>query len=256
MPNDREQRLLALIRAQQSPVVEPTRADIIVAAKVFEPNEPDANGDVYSEDALQNIMMDAARRSIGADMDGIVTMAIPADSPEAYAIQAGVPMNVSLPSYVSLPTTDTVNVAPEEAVPLLSDLFMMHQEAQDAIDAGVAFTEPSRTSGDDTPIEFDTDGELDGVTAPNERVRFQVGRESPPPTSFSRETHAGPSEGRVVSRRGDDGQFQVVPRPSVTLSLAQHPVEIRGLTPPIPAPPAPPAPTRWERISGPDPFDD
>jgi hypothetical protein len=187
---------------------------------------------------LQNIMMESARQDVEA------SVTIPTDTPEgrrlADAIQDG--------------SIHAVSVG-QPAEPDLSGLFM-NREAQDAAEAlGLAHLPPHELSpGPAMPITFD-DEPAEGTTVPNERVRFQVGRESPPPTTFRRETFSGPSEGAVVSRRGADGRFQAIPRPP---EPRPEPVPIQAVNvrPPAPAAPQPPPPTRWERLSGPDPFDD
>ncbi len=94
---------------------------------------------------------------------------------------------------------------------------------------------------------------------PNERARFQVGRESPPEFPvypIRREGQFAPSDGEVVSRRAG-GRFQPVPRVN----------EVRRQVPPgrpvasratqivrTPEPPQKVAPTALERLLGPDPF--
>jgi len=239
MPTDSEQRLLALI----APAIR-------VEAQVVS-GEPNANGDVYPEglltagdDVLNAVMMDSARASL--------TMEVPANSPEATAILEGSAAGVSMGASI-------------EPDPLLSDLFM-NREAQDAMEAlGATGGDAHVASGDH--IAFDMEANLPGTGAPNEAVRFQVGRQSPPPTTFNRELHPGPSEGQVVSRRSPTGQFEAIRRRAMDSPalrpadpvrradpLARPPV-VRNIRRPA-GPPQPPPPTRWERLNGPDPFDD
>lgn len=76
------------------------------------------------------------------------------------------------------------------------------------------------TSGPDieTPDYFDVDFEvetLEGTTAPNERVRFQIGRQSPPRDFFA-PGRSQSQDGSVVGRMGARGRFESVqpaPRP-------------------------------------------
>lgn len=130
-------------------------------------------------------------------------------------------------------------------------------------------------------IQFDTEGLIEGSTAPNEAARFQIGRESPPRRPFGYPNASG-VDGVVVSQRGSDGRFQAsvrVPRDStmhralmegrvssysmssessaVTESLARVRAERTQSETVIRAVDAPrPSPTRWERLNGPDPFED
>lgn len=86
---------------------------------------------------------------------------------------------------------------------LLSSLFM-GREAQDAQAAlgGGGYA----ASGYD--IEYDTDSMIEGRGSPNESARWQVGRQSPPRSSFSNRMEGGPSDGVVVSSRRASGGWE------------------------------------------------
>jgi hypothetical protein len=294
MPSDRELRLLALAEAQgprplpiavAEPTVRETQpGELTVSVRVAQAGEPNDNGDIYPEDQLlHQVMMHGAREAIGAVEPGQdVQFTLPEDSTAARLIREGHIRHVLIREghirHVSMGSEQPrISDASIEADPTLTDLFM-NREAQEAaatlgVDPSVPDLSPS-AAADGSHISFDSDDFIEGRTSPNEAVRFQVGRQSPPPTSFSRDIHAGPSEGRVVSRRGADGNFQVVQRPQ-RRDLAPHdPVRrhdpVRDGSRPVrqsqgrmvPAPPPakvrnpPPPPTRYERLLGPDPFDD
>lgn len=256
MPSDQERRLLALAARQPvsgPPERELREGELRVSVRV-------ANDDgTVTDEVLQQIMMESAREAVGAlnpgesviDERGCVEISLPADSPAARAIREGTVRSISMSSRAGpMPPTD------------LADLFM-NQEAQDAA-ATLGWSGGMIPRDDGMHIEFDEAPE--GATAPNEAVRFQVGRQDPPPTSFSRQTHPGPSEGRVVSRRGADGRFETTirrqalqPRDPVRRHDPVGNPHSQGHGKAVPAPPpAPvrPPPSRYERISGPDPFGD
>lgn len=93
---------------------------------------------------------------------------------------------------------------------------------------------------------------------PNERFRFQVGRESPPRHPVQQGVRSGPSDGEIVSRRRADGRFQPVRRlVGANQGLAEAYSSPR-ISPTSKAAEAPPpqklAPTALERILGPDLF--
>ena len=61
----------------------------------------------------------------------------------------------------------------------------------------------------ETPDHFDVDFDvetLEGTAAPNERVRFQIGRQSPPRDYFSSQSQS--QDGSVVGRMGARGRFE------------------------------------------------
>jgi len=95
---------------------------------------------------------------------------------------------------------------------LLSSLFM-GREAQDA--AAVLSGDYTGAAGG-YDVEFDSDSMLEGRTTPNPSARFQIGRESPPRMPFSGRMASGPSDGVVVSQRGNNGSWQPreTPRPA------------------------------------------
>lgn len=242
MPSEEESRLLALVRAQAlSPVQAPDKElpvldpgvllsregrrelqaarevvgvaigvdpaigrdrSVVVAATIAEPGTPNANGDIYSEQALHQMMMASAAEEVG-------------DSAAAYRTEV---MGEFMPN-------------PEE-------------------------------------IEFDQDF-TEGAGAPNEAVRFQVGREDPPQRSFGHPT-ASSQDGMVVSQRGPDGRFQAqarVPRNSTmgraiaegrvsSFSMGSNSSDPRPTTIRATNVQPSPASTCWERLNGPDPFDD
>jgi hypothetical protein len=204
--------------------------------------EPNANGDIYSEDVLREVMMASAQASVE----------LPTDSPEAQAIMEGRHASMSMGASV-------------EPDPDLTDLFMGSREAQDAAQALGWSSGDMALRDDGMHVEFD-DAPIEGTTTPNEAARWQVGRQSPPPTSFSRETFSGPSEGQVVSRRGADGRFQAI-RPHDPVRRHDPVLDGRPLRQSqgrmVPAPqaqvkqpkaPEPPPPTRYDRLLGPDPY--
>lgn len=133
---------------------------------------------------------------------------------------------------------------------VLSSLFMGReaQEAQSVL-GGEAYS-----SGYD--IEFDADSMLEGRTAPNETARFQIGRQTPPRAPFSGRMASGPSDGVVVSSRGQGGSWQAqqgqaptapAPRPvNVPINVARpRPAPSR----PVPPPASAHKVSRLERIS-------
>lgn len=230
MPSRDESRLLALARAQaqnreaeaELPDIDPSlllspagRSELeaaqyasrtIEATVEIRTGEPNANGDIFSEEALQQIMMSTVSEDLGEDFG-----AVPFPAPEE--------------------------------------------------------------------IEFDTEGLIEGATAPNERARFQIGRQSPPHRPFGHPNASG-MDGVVVSQRGSDGRFQAsvrVPRGSTlhraieegrvhnySMSGSSGDIRVRSGTAPVPTESTTikavqggrPAPTVWERLNGPDPFDD
>jgi len=267
MPSDQESRLLALAAAQggsRIPVEVPEQRPIRVTAEVRIPftDNPNANSDIYPESLLQRVMMDNVRKSVEAGIDELVTASVelPVDSIEAQAIMEGRHTSMSMGA----------SVAPD---PTLTELFMDSPECQEAASAlGIAALRPGTLviPSDGMHIEFDgADEYVEGRTTPNDAARFQIGRESPPPTSFSRETFSGPSEGQVVSQRGADGRFQVTQRRSRALEPRDPVRRPDPLSRPVrqsqgrivPAPPQakvrepqPPPPTRYERMLGNDDF--
>lgn len=248
MPTTREQRLLALAEAQGGPepaagmqrafartahVGPPQERELTVSVRVG--HRPDANGDIFSEDVLHQVMMQSAQEAVSSSET--VEFSLPADSVAARLIREGHIRHVSMGEAVG----------PD---PMLVNLFM-DGEARQAAEVLGRVADPTPATPD--AISFEGEG-VEGRTTPNERVRFQVGRQDPPPISFNRETFSGPSEGRVVSRRGADGRFRVQTPPARAVpQIRERPA------PPIATTsraPEPPPRTRYERLLGPDPFGD
>lgn len=103
-------------------------------------------------------------------------------------------------------------------------------------------------------FSFDTDSDIPRAV-PNEAVRFQVGRQSPPSRYLNREASTGPSDGSVVSSRGPGGRWQTSPRPrpeGTTRAAARPAQNTSGRAP---AAPAEPSRTVYEHLLS-DSFDD
>ena len=251
MSSDQERRLLALAQANQQRAHREAPPPVMtVIANINGPNAngPNANGDIYPESVLRQVLMENAQASVELSVDSL----------EAQAIMDGRHTSMSMGASV-------------EPDPTLTDLFMDNPECQDAAAAlGVASVQHADIGQDPMPITFD-EIPIEGTAAPNEAVRFQIGRESPPPTSFSRETFPGPSEGQVVSRRSSTGRFEAIRQaarelqPRDPVRVPHDPVRpMRSASGRlVPAPPTascreppPPPPTRYERLVGPDPFPD
>lgn len=133
-------------------------------------------------------------------------------------------------------TTDDASV--------LNSLFMGReaQEAQAVLGSG-------SFEGGSYGIEFDADSMLEGRTAPNESVRFQIGRQTPPRIPFSARMEGGPSDGVVVSSRGQSGwqqqQQMRAPEPRQVVASRPRPAPSR----PVPPPAQIPRVSRFEHIS-------
>lgn len=255
MPNQREQELLALLQAERlrngssaptpelAPLPELDPAMLlsasaqreVEAAQGFrrfletsvEPPTPARNEEVnlYSSDweiSAQDLSVDASR-SMEANDD--LESLFMADAQRERLATSNVPDLDNL--FMERALRETGGVMPESVV---------------ASDFGIAF--------DDDSFER---------ASPNEAVRFQVGRESPPARPFM--ARQVPTDGEVVARVGSRG-FERVPRPSAEAIRA---VEVRTIArepvrhPRVAAAPAmssEAAPSRLERLLGPSVLDD
>lgn len=127
--------------------------------------------------------------------------------------------------------TTTIPTAPAPTVDLTALFMTSEAAAQAELSGEVVESNYSSLSGadDDFPIQFADEiqfsaEDIPGTGAPNESVRFQLGREAPRATPFySREVHGGRSDGQVVSRIGSDGHFHPTEAPT-TMSQPPRPV--------------------------------
>jgi hypothetical protein len=149
-----------------------------------------------------------------------VVFAVPSNSPLARDLQGGPQGSISMGCTVEAAQRDEISV--EE----LSRLFMGSEaRAQMSLRS---FMGPILDwgQGEDTTavetfdIEFDSN--FEASVTPNEAVRFQVGRESPPSVRMDR--NITPTDGRVVSRRGIDGRFR--PEVGQVASMGVRPTEV------------------------------
>lgn len=96
--------------------------------------------------------------------------------------------------------------------PLLTSLVTGRNEEEDPIIGLITGVADVETTHFDVDFEIET---LEGTAQPNERVRFQIGRQSPPRDYFSSGTQA--QDGSVVGRMGARGRFESTapaPRPA------------------------------------------
>jgi len=125
----------------------------------------------------------------------------------------------------------------------LGSIFMAQALREIGPDAAFQADLTSRMSSE---IDFDTSG-MEQHAAPNERVRFQVGRENPRQIPFQARQIA--SDGEVV-RRLTGGRFEPVQRPVVA---PERPV--RSPEPVRASQPEPNAQSRIDRLLGPSVVD-
>lgn len=155
------------------------------------------------------------------------------------------------------------DVFPNISVAMMSEILMSREARAQAALVGAI-------QGDqiEDPFQIEYSGEfLEGSTQPNEAARFRIGRDTPPSVSMVHRDTV-PTDGRVVSRRGDDGRFRSVegtqPVPAEPAPLSPRPTfsRLRPAREASGLPVAPESqdrssiPTAWERVAGDDPFDD
>ncbi len=182
---------------------------------------------------------------------------------EFQAAQALSEPRVDLVEQVARQALDHIHRAAERTVvaslqaserPSLESLFMASAARETGMDLVDAMSFAVASTADDFDIAYDADDIDTGARGvPNPAVRFQIGRESPPPSYFSASRQM--TDGQVVATRSN-GRFEsTVPRIPYG-SVAVRQAESRAPTPP--AAPTPryeaPAPSALDIISG-DSFD-
>lgn len=208
-----------------------------------------------------------------------VEMSLPEDHPLARAITSGqitdISMGCQVPEDFYRSTDSQVETSrgfnangdqfPDLSVSQIAEM-LLGREGRAQLDLAESMGMTLEASPDDSfRVEFDGADDLPR-TQPNEAVRFQVGRQSPPAVHMvHRDTI--PTGGEVVSTRGADGRFRPVAtetaRPASTAPLSHRrtlptPEAPRRATSLPEAPEAPERqhrPTAWDRISGPDLID-
>jgi len=181
--------------------------------------------------------------------------------PELPADLFGVPNEVPAAQvYRTLPNSFHIEASAIEEAGPMPDLgaIMMQRAMQEIGQNNLAIL----SAEDSFQINFEAEEALAGAGAPNERVRFQVGRESPPADYFSRSQNS--TDGEVVSQRSAAGRFQPV-RPAVVRPVITPVREARSLVSrPVASSQAPrqaPIPrehikSSYERLMGPSHLDD
>jgi len=206
MPSKLEQELLALAAEQGRQ----NQAGVEAPVPNLPPLEP---GSLLSATALGELQ--AARDIRAREAQAREALADPWSSllPRHRTVEAA-QVEIQRPEVREVPFEMSVSRAELEAaddgisVSALASLFMNNEAHAQADLMGIAHIEDhSEPMASEMDIEFDSD--FGGGAAPNEAVRFRVGQEDPPPSSFYR----GPAvntDGRVVSQIGDDGRFHRV----------------------------------------------
>ena len=162
---------------------------------------------------------------------------------------------------VSMGVASSKSTPPEISIEDLSQLFMgVEARAQLGLRNVMGLDWGADSTDETVAFDIEFDREVEGSTTPNEAVRFQVGRDSPPSVSMTRDLI--PTGVRVVSTRGDDGRFRPLTASSVAPAGVQP--ERSSHTPQRLSNPSPRAsggqdkvrPTALERLVGKSPFDD
>ena len=212
MPTDFEKELLAMAAAQRQ---QPDKVE-------SGPNLPDLHPDMLlSASARQEF--EAAQSLRGRPHPHMAVFQPPPQRPErelaprpTRTVQAAAEVDFFETGSDGFELTDQ-DLAPamrgvqaSEGDDFLTSLFMNNREAQDALNVGVSTS--SGGGGFDVAFDMDT-GDRQGL--PNESARWRVGRESPPVMPFDRTPPVrGPSDGVVVSSRGQGGTWESRPAPT------------------------------------------
>lgn len=198
MPTDLERELLALAAAEQQRREARTaeqEAEVQPLSRLFAyhmareaPSPPPAG--------MQRV---AANTPVGE-----VVVDLPMNDPVAQAIRSGQSMSMSVSHRAPNANGDAF---PDISVEDLSSMFMTGEaRAQRDLRGLAGYAEFDAIPAED-PFQVEFSSEIEGSTQPNEAVRFQIGRESPPPVTMMNR-RAVSTDGRVVSTRGEDGRFR------------------------------------------------
>ncbi len=187
--NELEQELLDLVVEERHRREATNEREVRSLSRIFEYSLRDTPQPFSSRKSLR----------VGSNTSiGEVVVDVPRNSRADYEIEHGENISMSVDQPVPNANGDMF-ISTEN----LSDIFMTHEaRAQQNLQeqTGIDIFEE-----DVFHVEFN-EGSLEGTTRPNEAVRFQVGRESPPPlTRMNR--RALPIDGQVVRTRGEDGRF-------------------------------------------------
>jgi hypothetical protein len=209
-----------------------------------------------------------------------VDVVVPHDSPVARAVRTGRDPAFSVSSRVASEPNTNEDVLPDLTIAEITAMFMNGDARAQADLTGTNWADvPDIDVTAEDPFQVEFSGEFrEGQTTPNEAMRFQVGRESPPSMSM---THRDtiPTGGMVVSTRGEDGRFRPTEVGEATASAHATITALReaqrsplGTRPATPRPEVPRGasglpvaperrdrtsiPTALERIAGDDMFDD
>jgi len=203
MASKLEQELLALAAKQgrQNQEAQPQQA-----TPTLPPLEPGTLLSVTARGELEAARSIRAREAQAAQaMTDPVGVALPVKpTSEVPGHQVDVRMfhdPVAVPQAEIEASSDGISIAS------LATMFMNREAQAQADMLGIDAIEAPELPAPEMDIEFDSD--FREGASPNEAVRFRVGRDDPPPSTFYR----GPAvntDGRVVSQMGDDGRFHAV----------------------------------------------
>ena len=190
MPTKLEEELLALAAAERerregASLPDPMGPQLLYTATLT------AKG-LQNVDPNLHVMMDPHIP------EGVV-FAVPSNSPLAADLRGGLQGGVSTGCTVEAAQRDEISVE------TLSRMFMGSEaQAQLNLRHTIGHIMDWGEGADETvpePFGIEFDSDFEAATAPNEAVRFQVGRENPPHIGMNRGITA--TGGRVVSTRGD-----------------------------------------------------
>lgn len=188
-------------------------------------------------------------------MDGSVQSALEEPAPEPVNV-ASVPLEALWGGMEREGLEEAPGAAPAPQVEAGLESLFMNREAQEAASLlqGGGFPPPVASPTPEFDIQMGMDWSPDPRTptpqGSMERVRFQIGRQDPPPAAppMRREASWGGSDGVVVSRRGTDGRFQPQRIPQTAQARPPTFEQRAASAPPVAPPPRPAAPTLMQHL--------